>query len=55
MFFILCAQAGKAGVSFFEVGAPVGQARMLVGRAELHSELGSEQWSGSSYFWHSER
>ena len=50
MFCILCAQTGKAVVSFSKVGAPVGQARMLVGRAELHSNMGSEQWGGELLF-----
>ena len=47
MFFILCAQAGKAVVSFSKVRAPARQVKMLVGRAELHSNMGSEQWRGS--------
>jgi hypothetical protein len=55
VFFILCAQAGKAVVSFSKVGEPAGQARMLVGRAELHSNMGSEQWRGSYYIWYCER
>jgi hypothetical protein len=56
LIFPVCAQAGKVVIAISKLGAPIGQTfypmnnlimKMMVGRVELHPNMGSEQWTGS--------